>query len=191
MALSTRDKRALYFGGAALALIGLYFGVIEPTYHAYSDLAGRHESAANRLAAARREQQKNAYAEERIKEWESKAGLLTPPKLYGEAITSVGSQIIAAAQSSNVELAASTPAAATPWPEDSQLEQALINIDAQAEWENVFKFISALYRIEGVLSVEQMDLGTVEPKRDNKLKLRLAVSILLQAAPNRGGRWAR
>ncbi len=187
MALTPRDKRALTVGGAAIAIMALYFGVIEPAAYAYGELTHRHSTVANRLAMSRRDAQKREYMSERVRTWEAKAGTLSPPKPYGEAITTIGSQIVAAAQSCEVELQGEIPTAATPWPEDSQLQQAIINVDAQSDWEKIFKFIAALYHIDGVLSVEQMDLNMGER---GKLKVRLGVSIFIQAAPAGGGSWA-
>ena len=78
---------------------------------------------------------------------------------------------------------------AKAWPENPSLEIASINIDAEAGWENVFKFVAALYRIPGVLSVERMDLPG-KSKKGGKLTLRLTVSVLIKAAPRDEDRWA-
>lgn len=187
MALAKRDKRALILGGVLLAIIAAYFGMIEPATRAYADLTERHSTTANKLAMTRREGQKRAYMNERVKTWEVKAGTLSPPKPYGEAITTIGSQIIAAAQTCEVELQGAIPTAPSPWPDDAQLERSLINVDALADWERIFKLIAALYRIDGVLSIEQMDLTSGER---GKLKVRLSISIFLQAAPAGGDKWA-
>jgi hypothetical protein len=64
----------------------------------------------------------------------------------------------------------------------------MFNMDAQSEWEKLFRFMAALYRIEGVLSIEQMDLTTGDRGR---LKLRLSLSLLSQAAPAGGDAWSK
>lgn len=188
MEMTARDQRAIILGGAALGLLALYAGVIEPSAKAHDVMMRSHAAAAQQLAGKRREQQKQAYEVEQIKQWEAKAGTLAAPKPHSETITRVGSEIIGAAQSSGVELQSATPGQPTLWPEDASLEQCLVSIEAKADWENAFKFVAALYRIDGVLSVEQMELSSGDKKGGGKLTLRLSVSLLFQARPAGGAR---
>ncbi|MEP0842258.1 MAG: type II secretion system protein M [Phycisphaerae bacterium] len=177
--MSPRDRRALILGGAALGLIGLYFGVLEPAGGWYARLRRQHAAQADRIREAVNAARRLASFQDQIQEWQERTGPLVPRRGYSEQITAVGGRIIAAAGENQVQLQGATPTAPTPWPDDRRLEQALIHVDGQAEWENVFKFIAALYRIEGILSVEQLEL-TGEGK-GGPIKLRVSVSVLMTA----------
>jgi hypothetical protein len=190
MEISPRDRRALVMGVCALAVIVLYFAVLEPVWGWYDRMADAHATAALRLGQAVYDRQKQVHQREQVREWEAVSGSLGAPKLYAEGMTYIGAQIIAAGQSSGVELQGTSPGAGAPWVEDPRLQQSVIQIDGKADWENVFKFITALYRIEGVLSVEQMDLSISDPKKPGKLNLRLSVSVLLQGESGGGAKWA-
>ncbi len=190
MAISARDRRALIVGGAAIALIAVYVKIVEPAWTRYDRMVSDHATASLRLAQGVYDRQKQAHQREQVREWEEKSGPLGAPKPYAEGITAIGSQIVAAGQSGGVELQGTTPGAGTPWVDDPQLQQSIIQIEGKADWENVFKFIAALYRIEGVLSVEQMDLSVSDPKKPGKLNLRLNVSVLLQGEKGGGVKWA-
>jgi hypothetical protein len=177
-ALSPRDRRAVLLAGSALILLGLYFLVVEPLAGAYSRLAGERSQLAARVAHVQRDQRKAERFAAQIKEYERTAGELAAPKPYDEQITTIGSQIVAASQMNGVMLRGSTPTAPTAWAEDSALQQATFVVEAQvmwpnpmgpeadqgptpeAAWESVFNFLGALYRIPGVLSLEQLDLST-------------------------------
>ena len=112
-----------------------------------------------------------------------------PTKRYSEQITTVGEQIVAAAQKNGVQLKGTTPSAVRAWPPDPTLQLAPVLIEADADFEPVFKFIDALYRIDGVLSVESLDL-TGDPKKGGKLKMRLTISVLVKSQQTGGARWA-
>ncbi len=206
MALSERDRKALVSGGVALGAIGLYVLLIEPLARAYADLVADHERLASKVARSVHVNRKAAYFAEQLAEYEQIAGELSPPKPYDEQITTIGEQIIAAAQKSGVQLRGSTPTAPVPWAEDPTLEMALFRIDAQAGWENVFKFIASVCRIPGVLSVEQLDLsggpkkggskgpkarGPARPGGNGKITMRLTVSVLAAAPAKSEILWAR
>ncbi len=186
MALSERDRRALILGGAALGIIAAYLLVVKPLVNGYHGLLREHDAVAQAAARKVYEQRKADYLTAAVKEWEDKAGTLSPPKPYSEQITAVGERIVAAAQESGVQLQGTTPSAASAWPGDGQVSQATMQIEAQSNWESVFKFVAALYRIPGVVSVETMDL--TGEKGGEKLKLRLGVSVLV--APVSEKRWA-
>ncbi len=181
MALSARDRRAVALGGAALGVIGVYLLVVEPLARTYDRMVGEHEQLAAKVARVLRDQRKAEHFAAQIREHEQLFGELLPPRPYDEQITAIGGQLVAAAQMSGVMLRGSTPTAATPWAEDPALELASFVIDAEvlwrnpmapegggneevptpeAAWENVFKFVAGLYRIPGVLSVEQLELAT-------------------------------
>jgi len=182
MEISERDKRALKLGGLGLGIIAAYFLVVEPLISSYDGLVADHKVLAAKVKRVIYENRKTKYLIERIAECEEKSGELLPPKPYSEQITTVGDKITTAAQKTGVEMKNSTRTAAKPWPDDPTLEMALIHVDAQAGWENVFKFIGELYRIPGVLSVEQMNLSS-GPKKGGKITLTLTVSVLVQASP--------
>ncbi len=209
MALSQRDRRALILGGVALGAISLYLLAIEPLAVAYADLTNEHDQLAGRIARTVHVHRKAAYLAEQIAEYTQQVGELSPPKPYDEQITTVGEQIIAAAQKSGVQLRGATPTAAVPWAEDPALSMALFHIDAEAKWSslmdsdkgwtNVFKFIAAVYRIPGVLSVEQFNLSTAAQQKGKSkgrqqggtLALRLTVSVLTAAASESAEAWSR
>jgi hypothetical protein len=58
-------------------------------------------------------------------------------------------------------------------------------LEADADFEPVFKFIDALYRIDGVLSVENLDL-TGDPKKGGKVHVRLTISVLVKSRQTGG-----
>jgi hypothetical protein len=184
MALNERDRRAVTLGGAGIGLIVLYMLVIEPMASGYASLVSQHEDLTGQVARAVYTQKKNTHFARQVAEYEGKSGPLLPAKPYGEQMTSVGEQIVAAAGPAqapdSVKIKGSTPAAPIAWAEDPSLEMALIRIDAEADWEKLFEFIANVYRIPGVLSVEQMEL-TGDPKKGGKIAVRLSVSVLAKA----------
>ena len=186
MALNARDRRAIVMGVAALVVMAGYLLVLRPAIRSYRNLVREHDTAKRAVGRRIDEQRKAEFLAARVKEWEDKAGELGPPKPYGEQMAAVGERIVAAAQESGLQLQNTSPAAATAWPDDARIAQALVQIEAQAEWENVFKFVAALYQIPGVLSVEQMDL--TGEKGGGNLKVRLSVSVMV--VPTSENRWA-
>ena len=101
-------------------------------------------------------------------------------------MTAVSERVVAAATESGLKLQGAAPGAPVAWEDDASLQRASILIDAEADWEKVFKFIAALYRSEGVLSVEQMELSS---KKDGKLTVKLTVSFLLQSTVEGRNPW--
>lgn len=185
MALNERDRRAVVMGGAGLGLIVLYMLVIEPMASGYASLVSQHDDLADRVARAVYTQKRNAHCARQVVEYEQKSGPLLPAKPYGEQMTSVVEQIVAAAGPAqapdSVKIKGATPAAPVAWAEDPSLAMAQIRIDAEADWEKIFEFIASVYRIPGVLSVEQMEL-TGDPKKGGKIALRLSVSVLAKVS---------
>lgn len=187
MALSKRDRRAIIMGVSALAVMAGYLLVLRPALRSYRNLVGEHEAATRALNRRIDEHRKAEFLAVRVKEWEAKAGSLLPPKPYSEQIAVVGERIVAAAEESRLQMQGTTPTAATPWPNDPQVAQAIVQIEAKADWENVFKFLAAVYRIPGVVSVEQLDLSG-EGKGGGSLKVRMSISVIV--APTSENRWA-
>jgi len=183
MEMTKRDRRALKLGAVALGAVAVYFLAIEPVMNSYGDLVATHALQASRIKRAVYDNQKNVYLARKVGQWQSRAGELAEPKPYSEQITGVGGGIMAAAKLSGVKIKNSGWAAARPWAEDPALELAVVTIDAETGWENVFKFISGIYRIPGVLSVERMDLSS-GPKKGGKLTVRLTVSVMVKSVSN-------
>jgi hypothetical protein len=190
MNMSQRDRRAVKLGVAAAVVLGGYFGVVEPLQARYQRLVDWHQAAAEKIARNVEERQRLSVREKEVKECEEKAGPLLVERTYSEQITAVGSRIMAAANESQVQIQGAVPSPPTPWTDawaakgetsgGPQLDQATITIDAQTAWENAFKFVAALYRTEGILSVEQLDLSG--DAKGGQLKLHLVVSVLMKAS---------
>ncbi len=189
MALNERDRRAVLLGGAALGLIVVYLLVLEPAASAYSRMVSEHDDLVSRVDRAVYLQKKNAHVAGQVAEYEEKIGPLLPAKAYGEQMTAVCEQIVAAAGPAQASIKGATPVAAIAWAEDPSLAMAMVRIDAEADWEKIFEFVAGLYRIPGVLSVEQMEL-TGNPKKGGKISLRLNVSVLAKAAKQQDS-WTR
>ncbi len=185
MALSERDRRALVRGGIALGVIAVYFLGIDPLLAWYDALVSRHEANAASVARVITNQRKAGHYRDQVSEMEEEVGGLSTPKPYSEQITAMSEKVITAAQQSGLNLKGATPTAAIAWPEDPSLKQASILIDAEAGWENVFKFIAALYRTEGVLSVEQIELSGEGGK-----VVKLTISVLVKAPESSDDPWA-
>lgn len=190
MALTQRDRRALLLGGAGIVVLGLYMWVIEPAATAYATMVGTHGQRAERAARLAWEAERARYMDERVTEFEANAGSLGTPKSYSEQITSVSEQLVGAAQAGGAQVRNSTWSAPAPWAEDPSLALARLLIDAEADWEGVFKFLNAVYRIPGVLSVEELDLNS-DPKKGGKVAIRLTISVLVQASSQGAGLWVR
>jgi hypothetical protein len=188
MAMTQRDKRALVLGGVGVGVIALYLLAIEPGIRRYEAMIKRHDTLAVQAARFAWEAERNHYMDGRIAECEAKAGKLTKPGSYSEQITTVSNEIVTASQSSGAQVHNSIWSAPTAWPEDPSLAVARVQIDAEADWESVFKFIAALYRVSGVLSVEEMEL-TSDQKKGGKVSMRLSISVLVEAQQG-SGIWA-
>jgi hypothetical protein len=189
MNMSTRDRRAIKLGVAGVAVLAVYFGVVEPLQARYQRLVEWHQLAAETIARNTEERERLKALAEDVKAAEERDGPLLIERTYGEQITAVGSRIVTAAGENQVEIQGAVPSPPTPWTDawagsggtgGSSLEQATITIDAQTGWENAFKFVAALYRTEGVLSVEQFDLSG--DSKGGPLKLHLVVSVLMKAS---------
>jgi hypothetical protein len=190
MALSERDRRALVLGGVGLLAIGVYVFGIEPAWSWYDGIVAEHESQAARLGRVRSNEAKADYYTRQIEQWEKEIGVLSPPRPYSEQVSAVTEKIIGAAQPNGTELKGISPAAPAVWPEDPKFDRAAVLVDAEAAWPDIFKFIDALYRTEGVLSVEQLEFAG-DPKKGGKLTVKLNVSVLVLAPEESQGGWSR
>jgi hypothetical protein len=186
MEMSRRDRRALILGAGALAVLGLYMYVVEPLWNRYDTLVARHEANASRVARILVNERKAAHYAKQVADLEEKTGPLSLPKPYSEQVTAISGKIVGAAQESGVQLKGSSPTSPVAWPEESSLRMATVVIEANAGWESVFKFVAALYRIEGVLSVEQVELTG----KGGDFALKLTVSFLAQASQQDGNSWS-
>ena len=189
MAVSERDRRALILGGIALGVIGVYFLGIDPLWGWYDGLVTEHKTAAAAMKRIVADERKAKSYAERVAEFEEKVGELVPPQLYSKQISAASEKILNAAGPSGIKVQGSTPTSPVAWPDDPGLQQASIIIDAEGGWDNVFKFIGTLYRSEGILSVEQMEL-TGDPKKGGKMTIKLTVSVLIQAPEESDDQWA-
>jgi len=186
--LSEKDRRALILGVITLGVIAVYFFGIEPLWTRYDELTSRHETHAAKIARIIVNERKAKYYAVQVAEREEKVGELLPPKLYSEQINSVSEKVVTAAQKSGIKLKGLSYPAPIAWPDDPALKQASILIDAEVDWENVFKFVAALYRLEGVLSVEQMELSS--GKKGGKLTAKMKVSVLVKAPEQSENPWS-
>ncbi|MHC4442373.1 MAG: type 4a pilus biogenesis protein PilO [Planctomycetota bacterium] len=188
MALSERDLRALKLGGVGLAIIAFYLLIADPAVNWYNGLVREHQRLANQIAHTIYEKDKQRHNARLVAEWEQKNGPLSAPKPYSEQITAVGNEIVTAGKKSGVKLKNTTPRAAVPWADDPRLQMASIHVDAETGWENVFKFIAAVYRIDGVLSVESVNLSN-SSKKGGKMTLRMTISVMVAADQNGNKPW--
>jgi len=188
MVLSDRDRRALKLGGTVLAVAAAYFLVIDPLWGWYDARASQHSRATEQVARAVGRQRKADYYARQVADWEDKSGRLTTPEPYARQITEVSGRIMAAAQQAGVQVKGTTPTAPAVWPDDPTLQRASILIEADAEWEGVFRFIAGLYQSEGILSIEELDLSG-DAKKGGRINLKLTVSFLVQAEAG-GARWS-
>ncbi len=180
MNLSGRDRRALILGGAVLAVIATYVFIAGPLLARYDALVTEHDRLAGTVARIVRDDRKAAYQTGLVAEYEKKAGPLTSPKPHSQQITAVSNRLVEAVQAGGIQMKNSYWTKPVPWAEEPALALASLHIDAEAPWENVFRFLAALHRIEGVLSVERLDLSG-DPKKPGPLAMKLVVSVLVQA----------
>jgi hypothetical protein len=188
MVISERDQRTLKLGAVALGVLAVYFLGIEPLWGWYDAKVSEHARASEQVARAVGRQRKAAFYTQQVADWEAKAGPLTTPKTYAQQLTEVSGRIVEAAQQSGVQIKGATPTAPGMWADDPGLQRASILIEAEADWESVFRFIAGLYRAEGILSVEEMDLAG-DAKQGGRLHLKLTVSFMVQAEAG-GARWS-
>lgn len=180
MEISKRDCRALMIlCGIGLA-VAAYIVVVEPVMDWYDGLVSQHQVLTSKVYTIVTNNQKADYLTELVEQWEKKVGELSPPKNYSEQITAVSADIVAASQTSKIKLNNSSWTAPKAWPHDPRLEMTMLHLDGEGTWENIFKFLAEVYRVPGVLSVEQMNLSSRD-KSGKKIALRLAVSVWVQA----------
>ena len=177
MTLNERDRKALTMGVIGVAVIASYMLAVEPLAKGYTSLQDDHDMLTAKVSRAMQDARKVEHYTERLAEYEKTVGELSPPRPYDEQISAIGERIITAAQQGGVQLQGFTPTAGAVWAEDPTLQTVAFRIDAEADWGNVFKFISSLYRIPGILSVERLDLSS-DPKKGGKIRIRLTISAL-------------
>lgn len=189
MTMTRRDKRALIFLAAGLGAIALYFGAVEPLWGAYGDLVSEHGHLARQVARLKVDKDKVAWYETQIPEWTERYGPYSELKPYHEQITRICEQISAAAGKSGFKMKAPNITQPSAWGEDASLATATVHLDAESGWENVFKFISHLHRIPGVLSIEHLEMNA-DAKNGNKINIKLTVSVMVKAEPRDEAIWA-
>jgi len=186
MEISQRDRRAIRYGGLGLGLILLYLLVVEPLLDGYDAMVREHRTLSAKVARAMRDTKKTKYLTEYVKSEEDRTGTVSSPRPYSEQITAMSEKIMTAGQC-GVQIKNSFWVAPRLWPEDTKLEMAQIQIDAEGNWEAVCRFLAALYKTDGVFSVEQMDLAG----KGGQLTLKLTLSVLVQAAQPEAQRWTK
>ncbi len=186
MEITQRDRRALVYGGLGLGIIFLYLFVVEPLLDRYDKLVLEHKTLSAKLAHSMRDSKKVKYLSEYVKSEEERTGTISNLRPYSEQITAMSEKIMTAGQC-GVRIKNSSWVAPRLWPEDPKLEMAQIQIDAEGDWEAVCRFLAALYKTDGVFSVEQMDLSG----KGGRITLKLTVSVLVQATLSEKDRWTR
>jgi hypothetical protein len=189
MAISKRDQRALILGGLALGVIGVYFYGVEPLLAWHDRLLADHRQGAATIARILDDREKAERWTRMIEDRELECGELVEPTEYSEQITRLTQDIIDAAGKAGVELRESTPSSAVAWPDDPALQRATFTVKAKVGWENVFKFVDALYHVSNVLSVESFELGT-DPKKGNEMTVELQISVLVKAPQTSESPWS-
>ncbi len=186
MEMTQRDRRAIVYGGIGLGIIFLYLLVVEPILDSYDKLVREHKTLSVKLARVMRDNKKVKYLSEYIKSEEERTGTISDPRPYSEQITAMSEKIMTASQC-GVQIKNSSWVSPRLWPEDPKLEMAQIQIDAEGNWEAVCRFLAALYKTDGVFSIEQMDLSG----KGGRMNLKLTVSVLVQATLSEKDRWIR
>jgi type II secretion system (T2SS) protein M len=189
MEISQRDRRAIILGGIGLGVVVLYLLIIEPTMNYYDNLVDEHTVLAAKVARVMRDKQKQPYMKEHLKECEDRYGSQSEPQSYSQQITMVSERLMIASRC-GVKLKNSHWAAAKPWADDPTLELAQIQLDTEGNWASVGKFLGELYRLDGVLGIEQMDMSG-DPKKGGKITLRLTVSVLVKSDQQNRNPWAK
>ncbi|MFA5864577.1 MAG: hypothetical protein WC975_07795 [Phycisphaerae bacterium] len=189
MKINEKDRRAIIFGVAGLGVILLYLLIVGPLIDSYDTLIGTHQQLSSKVGKILRDNKKTKYLSETIKAWEDKTGCQTAVKPYSEQITVLGDRIMTAGQC-GVQIKNSNWVAPRIWPDDPSLEMAQIQLEAEGDWERVCTFLAALYRTDGIFSIERMDLQG-SPKKDGKVTVRLTVSVLVEAGKQHKDNWTR
>jgi hypothetical protein len=185
MELTKRDRRAMIFGGAGLAVILIYLWMIEPMLNRYDELTAEHDRLSARAASLLGDERAKPAMEKYIGECESKVGPMAVPGVYSNEITQVGDRIMTAGQC-GVQIKNTRWISPRPWFDDPKLSMAMVQIDCEGQWESVCKFLAALYRTEGIFSVEQMDM-TGDAQKGGMVTMKLTVSVIVQSATQEQG----
>ncbi len=185
MKLSERDRRAVLLGAAGLGLLVAYLYGVEPGLDWYEHLRADHERASGQLAKQAYEAQERVFLAGQVARWEQGSGVIERPRPYSEEVTRLGARIVAAAQESGVELKGSSSTPPVPFMDDAALDMVTLLVDFNCQWEQFFKFVDAMYKTPGVLSVEQASING-DPKKGGKLDVKLTVSVLVKAGQRQG-----
>ena len=189
MTMSERDRRALILGGVGLGAVALYLLAIEPALLRYNQLVVDHRRNSAQTNKINLENKQAKYYADRITEWEEQVCELSEPKSLSVQVTKLREQIISAAKSSGAKLKGSTSVTETTWDADQRLRKILMRLEAEAGWEDAFKFVDALYKIENVISVEELDLKGDE-KSGGRLTVTLTLSVLAKPDSEAQKTWA-
>ncbi len=189
MEINKRDKRAIWLGGTGVCVILAYFVALEPIIATYNQMIENHGRLSAKLARIYRDNKAEPVMKKYILESEEIVGPLSAPELYSRQITTVSNNIMTAGQC-GVQIKNTNWITPRAWPDDPKLEMAMVQIDCEGMWENICKFIAALYRTEGVFSIEQMDM-TGDKKRGGMITMKLTVSVLVRAEAENAGVWAK
>lgn len=187
MEISARDRRALGGLGVAFVMVLGYLFVVEPLCEKYEAMVTEHSNLAGRLSRIRRADQEAKYLAGKVAELEEKGIDLSPPTFYYDQVNMVSEKIHTAGQQTKTKLKSLKPATAKSFPDDRTLQIAMISLEGEGGWEDVFKFMAALNRIPGVLSVEKFKLKG----KGGKLNLQMTVSVLVKAEPRKEGPWTK
>jgi hypothetical protein len=185
MELTKRDRRAVIWGGAGLAVILVYLWLIEPVLNRYDALAAEHTRLGAQAASLLGDERAMPAMEKYIGDCETKVGPMAVPGLYSSEMTKVGDKIMTAGQC-GVQIKNTRWISPRPWFDDPKLSMAMVQIDCEGQWESVCKFLAALYRTEGIFSVEQMDMAG-EAQKGGTITMKLTVSVIVQSATQEQG----
>ena len=186
MEITPRDMRAIRMGGAGVGVLVVYFFLFEPIIDHYDRIFENHDVLAAKVSRIYRDNNASPAMEKYIAECEGLVGPLVAPDVYSREITQVSNNVMTAGQC-GVRIKNTTWVAPRPWPDDPKLQMATLQIDCEGQWESMCRFIAALYRTEGIFSIEQMDM-TGDVKKGGMITMKLTVSVLVQAeAQNAGG----
>jgi hypothetical protein len=185
MELTKRDRRAIVWGGIGLGIVLIYLWIIEPVMDRYGEMTADHAILSSRVSAMIRDQRAMPVMEKYVRDCEGKVGPMAEPEFYSGEITKVSDNIMTAGQC-GVQIKNTRWIAPKPWPTDPKLSMAQVQIDCEGQWENICRFLGALYRTAGIFSVEQMDMAG-DVQKGGMITMKLTVSVIVRSAPQEQG----